>query len=192
MTQRLPDLEMVGKVYAEMFRVTGHDWPARNAAVTAWRERHPTVNDQDADLAVARLIVEAIDAGLVWGRTQSPELIERLQPPYLRGMRGAWKVQDDVRHAMTQTEKFIARLHFIANGSDPLDRQIAAVADLFAQFLEEARQSLGDDPQRMRSRLTGLQFELTKQALPPRDDRVTDLREHASKLVKDWLLKNLI
>ena len=68
MTLRLPDMEMVGKVYADMFRVTGHDWPARNAAVAAWRERHPAVDEQDADLAVARLIVEAIDAGLVSGR----------------------------------------------------------------------------------------------------------------------------
>ena len=69
MTHRLPDMEWIGRVYAEMFRVTGHDWPARNAAVAAWRERHPTVNEQDAALAVARLIVEAIDAGLVWGST---------------------------------------------------------------------------------------------------------------------------
>lgn len=73
MTQRLPDMELVGKVYAEMFRATGHDWPARNAATAAWRERHPTVNEHDADLAVARLIVEATDAGLVWGSTQSLE-----------------------------------------------------------------------------------------------------------------------
>ena len=51
---------------------------------------------------------------------------------------------------MTQTEKFIARLHFIAAGSDPLDCQIDAVADLFARSLEEARQSLGDDRERMR------------------------------------------
>jgi len=66
-------MEMIGRVYAEMFRATGHDWPARNAAIAAWRERHPTVDEQDADLAVARLIVEAIDAGLVWGSMQSLE-----------------------------------------------------------------------------------------------------------------------
>ena len=53
-------MEWIGKVYGEMFRLTGHDWPARNAAVAAWRERHPTVKEEDADLAVARLIVEAI------------------------------------------------------------------------------------------------------------------------------------
>ena len=65
-------MELVGKVYAEMIRATGHDMPARNAALAAWRERHPSVEEKDADLAVARLIVEAIDAGLVWG-TMPPE-----------------------------------------------------------------------------------------------------------------------
>jgi hypothetical protein len=92
---------------------------------------------------------------------------------------------------MTQTEKFIAKLHFVAAGSDPLDCQTDAVADLFARFVKETQESLGDDRERIRSRLTGLQFELTKQTLQPRADRFSDLRDHARELVKDWLLRNL-
>jgi hypothetical protein len=190
MTQWLPDMEMVGKVYADMFRVTGHDWPSRNAAITAWRKRYPSVKEDDADLAVAHLIVKAIDAGLVWGSTQSPESREHLRPPHSGGVREVPKAQSDVLRAMTQTEKFVTRLHYIAARSDPLDRQIGAVAELFARSLEEARQLLGEDRERMRSWLTGLQFELTKQVSSPRDDHFAGLREHASKLVKDWLLKN--
>lgn len=91
---------------------------------------------------------------------------------------------------MTQTEKFIARLHFIAAGSDALDRQTDAVAELFAQFAKETQESLGDDRERIRSRLTGLQFELSKQTRQPRADRFSDLRDHARDLVKDWLLRN--
>ena len=92
---------------------------------------------------------------------------------------------------MTQMEKFIARLHFIAAGSDPLDRQTDAVAELFARFVKDMQESLGDDGERIRSRLAGLQFELTKQTSQPRADRFSDLRNHACELVKDWLLTNL-
>lgn len=91
---------------------------------------------------------------------------------------------------MTQTEKFIARLGFIAAGSDPLDRQTDAVAELFTGFVKEMQESLGDDRERIRSRLTGLQFELAMQTLQPRADRLSDLRDHARELVKDWLLRN--
>lgn len=92
---------------------------------------------------------------------------------------------------MTQTEKFIATLHLIAAGGDPLDRQTNAVAGLFARFLKEAHESLGNDRERVRSRLTGLQFELTKQTLQPRADRLAELRDHARELVTDWLRQNL-
>lgn len=68
---------------------------------------------------------------------------------------------------MTQTEKFIARLHSIAAASDPLDRQTDAVVELFARYAKETQESLGDDRERIRSRLTGLRFELTKQTHSP-------------------------
>src|SRR5262245_16866340 len=61
------DVELVGRVYAQLHRATGYDHAARKAAVAAWRERHPDVSDKDAGDVVARLIVKAINDGLVWG-----------------------------------------------------------------------------------------------------------------------------
>jgi len=88
---------------------------------------------------------------------------------------------------MSKTEEFIASLHVIAAGDDPLDRQKDAVRKVLARFLGEARETLGSDQEPIRSWLEGVKLELDKQALQPRADRFTDLRDHARALVADWL-----
>jgi hypothetical protein len=88
---------------------------------------------------------------------------------------------------MTQTEDFIATLHVIGAGDDPLDRQKEAVQKVLARFLRDAQQTLGSDQERIRSWLEGVKLELDKQALLPRADRFADLRDHARALIADWL-----
>ena len=189
MTQWLSDVELVGKVYAEMLVATGHDWPARNAAIAAWRRRYPTVEEEDADLVVAHLIVEAIDAGLVWENVRLTRCRQHSPSLHLGGVSGMRQVQDFGQRTMTQTEKFIARLHHISAGAGSLDRKIDAVAELFARFLGDVQRLLGEDRERSRSLLTDLQFQLTNHEALTQEGHFADVREHARKLVRDWLLK---
>lgn len=91
---------------------------------------------------------------------------------------------------MTQTEDFIATLHVIAASGDPLDRQKEAVGEVLARFLREAQRAVGGDRDRIRSLITNLKLELTKQALQSRADRFADLRDQASAVVADWLREN--
>ena len=65
------DTQLVGRTYAAAYYAAGRrDPPARDAATKAWQERHPDVPYKEADLTVARLICDAVNAGLVWGDTQ--------------------------------------------------------------------------------------------------------------------------
>jgi hypothetical protein len=91
---------------------------------------------------------------------------------------------------MSKTEEFIAPLHVIAAGDDPVDHQKDAVRKVLARFLREAREPVGSDQEPIRSWLEGVKLELDKQALQPRADRFADLRDHARTLVADWLREN--
>ena len=63
------DIQLVARVYEQLHRATGFNHPAREAAIPAWRERHPKVSDRDAG-DVAHLIVKAINDGLIWGNVK--------------------------------------------------------------------------------------------------------------------------
>jgi hypothetical protein len=92
---------------------------------------------------------------------------------------------------VSKTEEFIASLHVIAAGDDPIDRQKDAVRKVFARLLREASEILGGNKDQVRGWVEGqLKLELMKEALPPRADRFADLRDHARALVTDWLREN--
>jgi hypothetical protein len=92
---------------------------------------------------------------------------------------------------VSKTEEFIASLHVIAAGDDPVDRQKDAVREVFARCLREANEAFGGNKELVRGWVESrLKLELMKEALPPRTDRFADLRDQARALVTDWLREN--
>jgi hypothetical protein len=91
---------------------------------------------------------------------------------------------------MTQAEDFIGTLYVIAASDSPLERQKEAVREVVARMLRESQQIFRGDQERVRSWITNLKLELTKQARQPRADRFADLLDHACTLVADWLREN--
>jgi hypothetical protein len=88
---------------------------------------------------------------------------------------------------LTQAEDFIGTLHVIAASDAPIDRQKEAVRKVLGRMLGEAQQILGGDQERVRSWITNLNLELTRQTPQSRADRFAGLLDHARALVADWL-----
>jgi hypothetical protein len=66
----------------------------------------------------------------------------------------------------------------------------AAVEQVFKRFLTEAQGSLGQDHERIRKSVVGLETALAAEMAPPRPDRYSVLRSHARAIVAEWLEKN--
>jgi hypothetical protein len=78
----MDDREAIAHAYNAVRRTGGLDYPAFQAAVAAYRRRHPDISERAAELTVARLITDAATyiPEIIWDGVGSGPV-----KPYKRG-----------------------------------------------------------------------------------------------------------